>query len=78
MMEYFGYGSNLVLGLSNWIMLLSIVSLIIVAIKINLQPPRQSIPVDNRSLEEQILEQEYARGKISIEEYEYNKALLRR
>lgn len=78
MMGYFGYGSNIILSLSTWIMLLSLVSIIIVAIKINLQPPKQPIPVDNRSLEEQMLEQEYARGEISAEEYEYNRALLRR
>lgn len=49
-----------------------------VAIKLYLQPPRQLIPVENRSLEEQMLDEMYARGEISNEEYEFKKAVLSR
>lgn len=78
MMGYIGYGSNIMLSPWTWILLIGIVLIIFSDVKTYLQPPRQFIPVDNRSLTEKILDQRYTRGEISIEEYEYKRALLKR
>jgi Predicted membrane protein (DUF2078). len=58
------------------VILVSIIA--VLAIRVYLQPPRQLIPVDNRRLEEQMLDEMYVRGEISVDEYEFKKAILNR
>lgn len=58
--------------------LLLIVIIATIAIKGYMQPPRQLVPVDNRNLEEQMLDEMYRRGEISNEEYEFKKVILNR